>query len=93
MRDKFNIDILVYVPQKIRHKKLDDDSTYIVWKNRIVTMRDIGFQVSQSVGKSYFYLYYELKSGHADDLNVSDFMEFLKEYLEKIEKKASGQYS
>lgn len=93
VKEKFNMDILVYVPQKIRHKKLGDDETYVVWKNRIVTMKDIGFQISQAVGESYFYLYYQLKSGHDGDLDVAQFMEFLKTYLEEDENKASAAVS
>ena len=95
--DKFGMDILVYVPQKIRHKKLEDDDTYVVWKNRIVTMKDIGFHVSHDAGESYFYLYYKLRSNHEGDLDVSEFMEFMKSYLEEEEEAASaamtlGQY-
>lgn len=95
--DKFGMDILVYVPQKIRHKKLEDDDTYVVWKNRIVTMKDIGFHVSHDAGESYFYLYYKLRSNHKGDLDVSEFMEFMKSYLEEEEEAASaamtlGQY-
>ena len=56
-------------------------------------MKDIGFQISQAVGESYFYLYYQLKSGHDGDLDVAQFMEFLKTYLEEDENKASAAVS
>ena len=83
VKEKFQLDILVYVPQKIRHKKLSGDETYIVWKNRVVTLKDIGLQVKDDGGESYFYLYYRLSESCKEDLDIYAFMNFMREYLEE----------
>lgn len=93
-RERFYLDILVYVPQKIKHKRLRNDNTYVIWKNRVVTLKDIGLQTNQADEHSYFYLYYRLtdeaqKKGIS--LDIPDFMSFLKEKLSSWIKKEQKQ--
>lgn len=83
VKETFPLDVLVYVPQKIRHKKLAGDETYVVWKNRVVTMKDIGLQIKQDDGESYFYLYYRLNPTCKEGLNIYAFMDFMRDQLEK----------
>lgn len=88
IKDEFLLDILVYVPQNIRHKELRIDRTYVVWKNRIVTLADIGIPASHVPGSQYFYLYYRLtKEGEQrGELDVCAFMDFLRKKLIELEK-------
>lgn len=88
VKKDFPLKILVYVPQKIRHKNLSGDETYVVWKDRVVTMKDIGLRVDQGGGESYFYLYYRLDQQGGKNFNVYDFMDFMKKQLEKWDEKA-----
>jgi len=87
VKKNFPLKILVYVPQKIRHKKLSGDETYVVWKDRVVTMKDIGLRVDQGGGESYFYLYYRLDAQGGKNFSVYDFMDFMKKQLENKDKK------
>jgi len=94
IKKTFHLDILVYVPQKIRHKTLEGNTTYIVWKNRIVTLSDLGLQASEAPSTQYFYLYYHLaengEAGEArQELDVCDFMDFLEERLTQLENSSS----
>lgn len=88
IKEKFLLDILVYVPQNIRHKELKIDRTYVVWKNRIVTLADIGIPTGHIPGSQYFYLYYRLteKGKQQGELDVCAFMDFLREQLIELEK-------
>lgn len=87
VKEKFSLDILVYVPQKIRHKELKSDQTYVIWKNRVVTLSDIGIQASHAPNYQYFYLYYRLADEKAQnrELDVCAFMDFLREKLIEME--------
>ena len=82
-KEMFRIKTLVYVPQGIRHKDIDGSTTYVVWKNRVVTLQDLGFQISQNAGRDYFYLYYQCEEGQGID--VMEFMDFLKEQIGAME--------
>lgn len=87
VKDRFHLDVLVYVPQQIRNKALPENDTYVVWKNRIVTLQDIGIAARKVDRNSYFYLYYRRTEDARgeDELDVCDFMDFLKEILSKRE--------
>lgn len=87
IKNRFLLDILVYVPQNIRHKELRIDQTYVVWKNRIVTLADIGIPASHVPGSQYFYLYYRLteEGERKGELDVCAFMDFLRKQLIKLE--------
>ena len=86
IKDRFHLDILVYVSQKIRNKTLPSDKTYAVWKNRIVTLQDIGLESQHVDGDSYFYLYYHREDTcKGEELDVCEFMDFLKDMLSKRE--------
>lgn len=82
-KERFHLRTLVYVPQCIRHKDIDSSATYIVWKNRVVTLQDLGFQINQSAGRDYFYLYYRCEGDAGID--VMEFMDFLKEQIGVME--------
>lgn len=95
-REQFQLDILVYVPQKIKHKQLRNDDTYVIWKNRVVTLKDIGLQTNQADEHSYFYLYYRLKDEAQKKnitLDILEFMGFLREkmnmWIEEVQKEKS----
>jgi len=90
VKKEFPLDILVYVPQKIRHKKLAGDETYVVWKNRVVTMKDIGLQVKDDTGETYFYLYYRLNGACKGNLDIYAFMDFMRKYLEEKANENAG---
>lgn len=79
VKKRFRLKTLVYVPQCIRHKDIDSSATYIVWKNRAVTLQDLGFQINQNAGRDYFYLYYQCEEDAGID--VMEFMDFLKEQI------------
>ncbi len=85
-REKYYLEVLVYVPQKIRHKDLKGNDTFVIWKNRIVSLKDIGLHTSQAPKHTYFYLYYrqtkEVKENPALKLDASEFMDFLRQKLE-----------
>lgn len=87
VKEKFHLDILVYVPQQISNKALPENDTYVVWKNRIVTLQDIGITARKVDRDSYFYLYYRQDQDACgeDELDVCDFMDFLKEKLSEKE--------
>lgn len=94
-KKKFNLDTLVYVPQQIRHKELDCSKTYVVWKNRIVTLQDIGFQINQNSGRNYFYFYYrcaQRDGENAAPLDVAKFMDFLRDNLTELERNTLGTH-
>ncbi len=84
---QFCLEILVYVPQKIRHKDLKGNNTFIIWKNRVVSLKDIGLHTNQAEKHTYFYLYYRQMKDAAENpklrLNASEFMDFLRQTLEK----------
>lgn len=92
---KFYLDILVYVPQKIRHKDLKGNDTFVIWKNRIVSLKDIGMHTSQAPKHTYFYLYYrqtkEAEQNPELRLDASDFMDFLRQTLEHKKEIPSSQ--
>lgn len=91
VKETFSLDILVYVPQKIRHKELKSDQTYVIWKNRVVTLADIGIQASHAPGYQYFYLYYRQTEEGArnGELDVCAFMDFLRKKLIALESEAN----
>lgn len=97
-RERFKLDILVYVPQRIKHKQLSDDSTYVIWKNRVVTLKDIGLKTNPADEHSYFYLYYRLDDEAVKEglnLNIPEFMGFLRKTLNdwiKSEKNRKDSY-
>lgn len=88
IKEKFSLNILVYVPQKIRHKELKSDQTYVIWKSRVVTLADIGIQASHAPSYQYFYLYYRLtdEKEQNGELDVCAFMDFLRKKLLEMEK-------
>ena len=94
IKKNFHLDILAYVPQKIRHKELRGDRTYVVWKNRIVTLSDIDIRSGSAPGEQYFYLYYQM-SEEGEELDVCAFMDFLRERLIQLEsgKPSSNDYA
>lgn len=95
-REQFQLDILVYVPQKIKHKRLSNNNTYVIWKSRVVTLKDIGLQTNQADEHSYFYLYYRLTKEAKQagtSLDIPEFMSFLKEELDVWIKKKKAEKS
>lgn len=82
VKEKFNLDILVYVPQTIKHKQLTGSRTYVIWKDRVVTMKDIGLQTNQDTGNHFFYLYYHCVDDMNQNIDVCAFMSFLQNELE-----------
>lgn len=92
-KETFQLTTLVYVPQQIRHKELDCSKTYVVWKNRIVTLQDIGFQFNQNNGRNYFYFYYRCEQPNGAEpilLDVVKFMDFLRDSLIELEQDILG---
>lgn len=92
-KETFRLTTLVYVPQQIRHKELDCGKTYVVWKNRIVTLQDIGFRFNQNNGRNYFYFYYRCEQPTGAEpigLDVVKFMDFLRDSLIKLEQDILG---
>ena len=85
----YNLETLVYVPQSIRHKELDCSRTYVIWKDRVVSLQDIGFQINQGSKINFFYFYYRLK-GNKKTLDIAQFMDFLRETLEKFERESEN---
>lgn len=61
-KNQDKLEILVWVPQRIKHKSYDLRNTYITWKRRTVSLAELNFHQAADNKVEFFYIYY--KYGH-----------------------------
>ncbi len=88
LKNKFGLKSLVYVPQRIKHKQLPRE-TYVIWKDRVVTLSDIGFYTDQEKSREFFYFYYSCQDP-GKSIDAFQFMDFFRAQLELLETKLTG---
>lgn len=69
--DQDELETLIWVPQRIKHKSYELRNTYITWKKRTVSLADLNFHQGADNKISFFYLYY--RYGHYNG-NHSEFV-------------------
>ena len=66
--DQDELETLIWVPQRIKHKSYELRNTYITWKKRTVSLADLNFHQGADNKISFFYLYY--RYGHYNGNNT-----------------------
>lgn len=77
------IEVLVWVPQKIKHKSYNLRQTYITWQTRTVSLAELNFHQGADNGVAFFYIFYKIKEGEHLALDAEDVIDWLVEYFSK----------